>query len=505
MSHARQGSSRLEQALRAHAARDPSRIALRQGSASISYGQLIREVDDVRAKLEILGNGRPIALMADNGLGWVVTDLAAHVAGIPIVPIATFFSGEQVAHVVATAGIGHLVTDQPGRFAGMHGTAMSGAPLHRGLHRIELGGGTGGTLPDGVTKITFTSGTTGQPKGVCLKREEIEQVAVSLRAAVCAVAEDQHVCLLPLATLLENIGGVYVPLLAGATVNVPALSEVGLSGSSSFDVLAAIATLGYCKATSAITVPQMLSAFVAAARAGVSMPPSLRYLAVGGAPVSTRSLERAIAAGLPVFEGYGLSECASVLAVNRPGQQRTGSVGKPLDHVELCFAEDSEIFVCRRGWAGYLGDADGQPDFFATGDTGYQDRDGYLYITARKKNMFISAFGRNVSPDWIESELLVHPSIAQVAVFGEGRPFNTAVIVAPPSASRSEIEAAIADTNRRLPDYARVSKWTAAREPFSTANGLLTSNGKLRRDALVARYAQALNTLYPSEDQVVTQ
>jgi long-subunit acyl-CoA synthetase (AMP-forming) len=346
--------------------------------------------------------------------------------------------------------------------------------------------------------VTFTSGTTGEPKGVCLSADMMETVAESLWIASDASRDDRHLCLLPLATLLENIGGVYAPLLAGATICVPRLAAVGLSGSSGLDVGRLLAALSEWRASTAIMVPQMLQAVVTAGRAGVPLPRGLRYLAVGGAPVATHLLEQAQALGLPVYQGYGLSECASVVAVSRPGESRSGSVGKPLPHVRIDFADDGEILVRGLAWHGYLGESDlpHAPDCIATGDIGYLDAEGFLFLTGRKKNMFITSFGRNVAPEWVEGELAAHPGIAQAAIFGESRPFNCAVIVPCPGTPHDAIDAALDKANRRLPDYAQVRSWISATEPFTPHNGLSTANGRLRRTVIFSQYASQIDSLY---------
>ena len=141
----------------------------------------------------------------------------------------------------------------------------------------------------------------------------------------------------------------------------------------------------------------------------------------------------------------------------------------------------------------------------ATGDIGHLDEDGYLYITGRRKNVLISSFGRNISPEWVESQLLTQPIIYQAAVLGDGAPSLSAVIVAnsnwlSANSSRSDlhkaienaIEQAIAIVNETLPDYARINNWKLAEMPFSTDNGLLTDNGKLRRPQILKTYEAAL-------------
>jgi len=228
----------------------------------------------------------------------------------------------------------------------------------------------------------------------------------------------------------------------------------------------------------------------------------LRFLAVGGAPVARSLLTRASQQGLPVYEGYGLSECASVVAVNTPAACRPGTVGRPLPHVQLDFAADGEILVSGACFKGYLA-AREQPliDPWPTGDLGFLDDEGYLHLTGRKKNIFITAFGRNVAPEWVERELVLQPVVHQVAVFGEGRPWNVAVVVKAPGADQAMVDAAIAITNRDLPDYARVRGWVPAVEAFQLDNGQLTATGRLRRAVIWKIYAPVCESLYQDREQ----
>lgn len=491
--------SRIIDALQRHAISTPAKVALQDATSSLTYGELPARIDWLADRLRAC---RPhaIAILADNGTAWALADLAAHAAGIPTIPLPLFFSAAQIAHVLRVAGVDQVLTDHPARLlAAVQQPGLSAEPFYGDLQRVRLLAVVAAApLPAATCKVTFTSGTTGEPKGVCLGREAMEAVTESLAFTSAATRDDRHLCLLPLATLLENIGGLYTPLLAGATVCLPRLATVGLAGSSAQDAGRLVAALGEWRAGTAIMVPQMLQAVVAAGQTGVPLPATLRYLAVGGAPVATRLLENAHALGLPVHEGYGLSECASVVAVNRPGESRCGSVGKPLPHTRIDFAGDGEILVRGIDWHGYLGDGASAParDFIATGDLGYLDADGFLFLTGRKKNMFITSFGRNVAPEWVEGELVSHPGIAQAAIFGEARPFNCAVIVPHPGTPRGDIAAALEQANRRLPDYAQVHAWIAASEPFTAGNGMSTSNGRLRRPAILGRYAAQIDALY---------
>ncbi|MGQ3058276.1 MAG: AMP-binding protein, partial [Nevskia sp.] len=221
----------------------------------------------------------------------------------------------------------------------------------------------------------------------------------------------------------------------------------------------------------------------------------LRVVAVGGASVSPRLIDRAVALGLPVYEGYGLSECGSVVALNRPGAARPGSVGRPLPGLDVQVSDRGELVVSGRGFLGYVGEAARAADApVATGDLGHFDADGYLHLDGRSKNLIVTAFGRNVSPEWIERELTVAAAIPQAAVFGDGQPSLSAVIAS--TASDAAIDAALAAVNALLPDYARVRRWLRADAPFSTANQQLTANGRPRRAAIVAAYGARLTALH---------
>jgi len=197
--------------------------------------------------------------------------------------------------------------------------------------------------------------------------------------------------------------------------------------------------------------------------------------------------------------GYGLSEAVSVVAMEMPGARRPGSVGRPLPHQGVRIAADGEVLVSAPGflgYLGYLGERGARRWPWPTGDLGRLDTDGFLYIEGRKHSAYATAFGRNLSPEWVEGELTARRAISQAAVFGAGRPFNAAVIVPGKLASPNAISAAIEAVNARLPDYARVGRWILARQPFSQRNGLAGPSGAMQRTAVLAHYRDAIEGLY---------
>jgi len=414
---------------------------------------------------------RVVGLLADNGPEWLVADLAAEKAGVVLVPLPAFFTPAQLEHAVGASGMDSVLGAPLAGFA-----AAGEIEGLRWWRRAALPA----AFPRGTSKVTFTSGTTGAPKGVPLRAAQQWAVAHALAGAMHRLGLKRHLCLLPLSVLLENVAGVYAPLAADMECCLPPLAETGLRGSSGFDPSACLAAIERWQADSAILLPQMLAALTLALERGATPPRSLKFAAVGGAKVSADLIARARALGLPVYEGYGLSECASVVSLNLPGADRLGSVGKPLTEVRVV---DGEIHV----------KADGA--WLATGDLGRLDADGFLHIDGRRKHVLITSYGRNVSPEWPEAELLAGPAIVQAAVFGEAKPRLCAVVVPAAAASASAVEAQVRAANSRLPDYARIGAWLLADAPFTPQNGLATANGRARRDALWKTYGRRLDGL----------
>jgi long-chain acyl-CoA synthetase len=477
-----------------YASYEGSRPAVRHSRGAWSYADLYDAARGVALGL-LEANARVAALAADNGPEWLAVDLGAQLANVVLVPLAGYFSREQIGHALADSGADVLIA--PRAIAErLTGKAEPGRALVGGLCLHELMPAAPAVMPAYTSTISYTSGTTGRPKGVCLSRRGMDAVAGSLCDVLEDVAVQRHLCVLPLATLLENVAGVYAPLQIGAEVIVPSLAEVGIGGATEFDPCKLLAAVEAHRPESVILLPQLLAGVIAAIDGGAAVPSSLRFIAVGGARVASTILGRADALGLPVYEGYGLTECGSVVALNSPQARRLGSVGKPLPHTAVSIDAQGEIHVGGPSVSGYTGSAS-VPEAIATGDLGRFDADGFLEIDGRRKNVFITSFGRNVTPDWVETELAAEPEIAQVAVFGEARPWNVAVVV--PRGDRmpaATIQAAVERANRRLPDYARVHDWIYADQPFAPANGLATANGRNRRAAIAARYETRINARY---------
>lgn len=463
------------------------------GNECLSAQELAARVGEWESLLLALRKNTAVGLMLANGANWVAIDLAAANTNTVLVPMPAFFTDEQLAHVCQQAGVGLMLTDEPQRAKKLGFKAeqeYKGVTLAPATQPIKPA-----TLPTEVAKITFTSGTTGQPKGVCLAEATQLSTASALTAAIAELGIKRHLSLLPFSVLLENIAGIYSPILAGADLICPPVEEVGLLGVNRFDAQICLDQIAQYQAESVVLLPQMLFALLGALQAGDNRMSSLKMIAVGGGKVPASLLAWADMLGLAVYEGYGLSECASVVCLNTPQARKAGTVGKPLDALEVKANHDGELLVRGRHYCGYLTERGFEPagldaGWLATGDIGSIDDEGFVSISGRKKHLIITSFGRNVSPEWPESLLLSTGLLMQCVVFGDSQAALCAVLVPREGVSSDAVQAVVKQVNSQLPEYAHINQIIVADEAFQFQNGLVTANGRLRRDAIWATYAE---------------
>ncbi len=511
----------LEQKIREYAIQQPHTLAIEGDDSQLDYQSLLDEIETTCSTLGFPGSSDihqssyTFAVIMDNHPAWAVLDLCLLFNHQRSIPLPKFFSLEQLKHAITDSGVEYLILDQSEMNMELIQSLKSLIQSHenieiagKALDFYRLNVPTDSVVSDNnqeydgqqqIVKITYTSGTTDHPKGVMLSEDTIMTKVESLSRASEANADDRSMCILPLSTLLENIGGLYVPLYCGATIILLSPQSTGLSGSSQIDHEKLISVILKYRPTAFIIIPQLLLLLIKLVQSGVQLPDSLRFIAMGGAPVSRQLLDLAEQLKIPVFEGYGLSEAASVVAVNNPTHHRLGSVGKILDTHVVKISDDGEILVKNQLFSGYLGQpAINSDDFYATGDIGRLDEDGYLYVTGRKKNVINTSFGRNISPEWLEKELETIPAIAQCVVYGHGRPFLVAIVVLRDRSEQgiSNLHQALELLNSQLPDYARIKDFIVAQEPFTVNNELLTGTGRPRRQQIYQTYNKQLERCY---------
>jgi long-subunit acyl-CoA synthetase (AMP-forming) len=502
--------------------RKPHEAMVVSQDESFTFYQLSQAVNACSTQLK-RWDIQSVALLADNSWSWLVVDLACQKMGIVLLPLPLFFSAEQIVNSVQSVGCDLLLTDSvlsamPDVDNSLIKAKMSSTEFsHLGfaayaLTNIKYSAKAerliDKNMPNYTSKITFTSGTTGKPKGVCLSEENQFLVAKSI-AERFSSKENKHLAILPLATLLENIAGLYAPLFNGAMLYLPSLKKLGFTGSSQLNFQRLLKNITDISPSSLIITPEILKGLVLFAQQGWQVPRSLIFVAVGGAHVAAELLTAAHACGIPAYQGYGLSECGSVVSLNYANDNKVNSTGKALAHLTLAI-ENGELIVTGNSFLGYLSQPEtwGQKRY-ATGDLAQIDPQGYLYITGRKKNVLISSFGRNISPEWLEEKLLANAAIHQAYVFGDAQPFCCVGIypfcgssaLSEQSTERQamikqQVDMYIQQINQTLPDYAQLKSWFLLTEPLTVMSGLLTANGRAKREKVTAHFSKQLTEIY---------
>ena len=422
--------------------------------------------------------------------------------------------------------------------------------------------------PDDLATLIYTSGTTGDPKGVMLTHGNIGSNVEACADDIFSLLSpaDSVLSFLPMCHVFERMGGQFVMLKRGVTI---AYAE-------SFEKVSS--NLLEIRPTILISVPRLYEKIMAKVREVVATAPPLRQKlfafaertgrevfesgqrgeavsawlsfkhwivdalilskvrdGVGGAIRIAMSggaaLPREIgmffgSMGLPILEGYGLTETSPVIAVNLPRLNRQGSVGKPIKGVEVMIAYDGEI--CTRGpnvMRGYFNNPEATAEaidrqgFFHTGDIGRFDADGFLYITDRKKDLIVTSGGKNIAPQPIENVLKTHALIGELVMVGNQRNYPTALVVPDfevlsrvaaeagiVNASREEmvanpriieiIEQAIASLSKDFAQYEKIKKVTLLPNEFTIEAGELTPTLKVKRRVVEAKYKDLIDRMY---------
>lgn len=463
------------------------RARLTDGLVQWDFAQLREAVGQWSGLLDQL-DVQIVAFDLPNSLEWAALDIALLETQRVAVPLPSFFSDEQRTHALADSGAQLLV---------VAADAVSGQPEGWVAHRIRelvllrLSPLQQHALPPDTALITYTSGSTGTPKGVCLSADTLIETANAIVLSLRDVGVERHLCVLPLTLLLENVAGLFANLINGSEIHLPNLTSIGIRGSSDVNITEFVEGVNWHAPHSVILVPALLLGVTAASEFGLGEFDHLKFIAVGGGKVASTLLERAATQRLPVYEGYGLTECGSVVAMNTPGAHRPGTVGRLLPHVRATVV-DGELVVSHPCMSGGLGEQVQGCNRVLTGDRVEIDADGFLTVHGRIKNLYVTAFGRNVSPEWVESELQNELAVGYAAVFGEARDAATALLVARGEACDADLQAAVEACNARLPDYARIGTWHRLTLEQLTAAGGLTANGRIRRAPLESAFADLI-------------
>ncbi|UHD17368.1 AMP-dependent synthetase/ligase [Thiocapsa bogorovii] len=536
---------------------------------------------------EGLSPGDRVAIMMRNRREWVAFDLAALGLGLVTVPLYPNDRAEAIRHILDEAGVRLLLLEtaaqrvelsaidptlarlkrllilEPGETAlpaDTHavsdwlGEALTSSD-HRPIDRVDN--------PDALATIVYTSGTTGHPKGVMLSHRNILWNAEASLALIPARVEDRFLSFLPLSHTLERTAGCVLPIMAGSSVtfarSIPQLAEdllqiqptvmiavprifervhaklrERLDGESPLKrrLFEHAVSTGWARFEHsqgrARWHPRLLAAplldRLVGAKIRARFGGRLRVAVCGGAPLAPDIAHVFLGLGVPLVQGYGLTETSPVISVSPLDDNIPESVGRPLPGLEYRIGDLDELIVRSPGvMSGYwkqpqataeVLDAEG---WLKTGDQ-VRIQDGHIFITGRIKDVLVLANGEKVAPADIELAITVDPLFEQVLVIGEGRPFLSALVVLNldvyarvAQAEGLPADPMIADADGRLEPvlqdrierkltgfsgYAKIRRVALAACPWSIENDRMTPTMKLKRAKILADYREALTRLY---------
>ncbi|MFS8638043.1 MAG: long-chain fatty acid--CoA ligase [Gemmatimonadota bacterium] len=580
---------------------DAMRYPVDGGWRSIGHDEVETRVRRIGLALQALGLGRGdrAAILSENRPEWALADYACLCTGVQDVPIYATLPPGQVAYILKDSGarlifvstadqlakilevwsdlpaLEHAVTFDPVETDDPRVRTLD-ALIELGRAEEEAGRGRDfraralEARPDDVATILYTSGTTGQPKGVQLTHKNVFSNIVACEQILEVTSEDVTLSFLPLSHILQRMVD-FLFFHKGVSISyVPAIDRVAQSMAEVRPTVVVstprVYEKVYAKIMSATGLKLRLilwarsvgrrwaDARLAGRRPGLwlslkhkladmlvyrkirdAVGGRIRYFISGAAPLNPEIARFFYAAGLVILEGYGLTETSPVTNVNLPDSIRLGTVGKPVPGTEIMIAPDGEILV--RGpqvMKGYYNqpeatrEAIDEDGWFHTGDIGELDEDGYLRITDRKKDLIVTAGGKNVAPQPIENAIKNSRFILEAVMLGDRRPYPIVLVVPNfeqvarwakqegiTAESRAELvrnervrQKIEEEVQRRLTGFARFElpkKVGILDREFTIEAGELTPTLKVRRRIVEERYRSVVEELYGAPEVVAAE
>lgn len=572
----------------AHAQHRPDLVLFSRRSSAgaewydVTAAQFHEQVRRVAAGLIAAGveRGDRVILLSKTRYEWTLIDYANWYVGAVTVPVYETTSAEQIAWIIDDSQARVAFVDSEAHLTRV--TSLQSASPHleqvwafcnedlerlidsgRDIDPDTLEARRREIAPGDLATLIYTSGTTGQPKGCALTHANFIfelATAVDSLSELFADHEAATLLFLPLAhvfariiqvgcvrtgvrmghssdmnNLINDLGSfrpsfiLAVPRVFEKLFNTSAQRAVADGRGRVFDRAAKVA-ISYSRALDkgspnpVLSIQHRLFDRMVYAKLRAVLGDNCQYALSGGAPLGERLGHFFRGMGIPILEGYGLTETTAALTVNLPDDQKIGSVGRPLQGTTVRVADDGELWF--RGGQVFNGywrneqatDEVFEDGWFKTGDLGEIDDEGFVRITGRKKEIIVTAGGKNVAPSVLESRIRAHALIDQALVVGDGRPFIGALLTldreqvtewarqqGKPTQLRelikdtdliAEIDAAVAEANNAVSRAESVRKYEILPDEWSEDGGQLTPSLKLRRNLVLRRYADKIETLY---------
>ncbi|MFL6003884.1 MAG: AMP-dependent synthetase/ligase [Nocardioides sp.] len=554
------------------------------GWQDVTAARFLGEVSAVAKGLMAAGiePGDRVALISRTRYEWTLVDYAIWFAGAVTVPLYETSSADQIGWILRDSGARAVLAEGKGHLARIaevrgdleqlnHVWAFEDnaidvlTRLGADISDDDLEKRRTTATPLDLATLIYTSGTTGRPKGCMLTHGNFMfELAVAVDELDELFAEDGSTLLfLPLAHVLARIVQVgcvrsrtrmahsadiktLVPDLAAYrptfVLAVPRIFEKMFNTASQratadgrgrmFDRAAETAiawSRGLDRGGPSLAVRARHAAYsrLVYGRLRASLGDACRYAVSGGAPLGDRLGHFYRGIGLTVLEGYGLTETTAAITVNTPEAHKVGTVGRPLPGTTVRVADDGEL-MCRGGqvFAGYWNDETSTAEvlerdgWLHTGDVGEVDDEGFVRITGRKREILVTAGGKNVAPAVLEDRLRAHPLVSQCLVVGDGQPFIAALVTLDPEAAaewgaahnrsrrvadladdpdlRAEIAAAVEDANQAVSRAESIRKFTILDHDWTEEGGQLTPSLKLKRSVVLRECRDEIADLYPA-------
>ena len=532
----------------------------------ISTEQVARDVGNVRTWLisQGLNKGDKVAILSYNRPEWAIIDYAILTAGCVTVPIYTTLTADQIGYILRDADVKIIFVENVEYYnkvkgiktplPELKGIVSIDDPNSAGINTLskiineERGNATvnrppANVSPNDLATLIYTSGTTGEPKGVMLTHRNILSNVLSISDIFNFSAEDVTLSFLPLSHVFQRVVD-YALFYTGASIAYPEnigkvvenIKEVAPTiiaavprfyeklYSRIMDEIAGAGTLKrtmfkwakncgerhYQNPSFLNNIRFTLASILVLNKLKGTFGGRIRFFISGSAPLSKDIVAFFFAIGMPILEGYGLTETSPVVSVNTETDFRIGTVGKPIPNVTIHIAEDGEVLVQGPNvMAGYYKRQEEtettiKNGWLYTGDIGEVDKDGFLKITDRKKDLIKTSGGKFIAPQPIETVLKMSQYISTAVVVGNNRKFVSALIIPNfsrvSSHSKSELEQIIENeiekVNANLSQFETIKKFILLENDFTIECGELTPTMKPKRKFIDEKYKKLIDTLY---------